>query len=496
MAAAKKWEMVEQKFLSGDPVFFSGELVKESTRMRRHKVRYFRLVDGALYNYRRKGETPTKVYSVIDGKLSLPDEDGIALHMADGTELVLRSKDSEYTRSWADALMRASKRKIGRFYGIHGIIGAGAFAEVRLAYVKNTGEQVAVKIMRKNKNDQELMTAVNCELKFVSRNIVHKNIVATYDVINTREILFIVMEYMKGGMLYDVLAEEKMLSEKVRSLIEKVAVNLTNKGGRFVEMFVRGLKLTPCNAVEPSQKASIVMKSLLEALGYLHENGIVHRDVKPENVLCSGREWPLTIKLADFGLADVIMEDTFGDKTARGMYGTPFFVAPEVIRGEAYGPAVDIWSSGVLLYNMLSGQLPFEGGSLAEVLKRVKAGHVEFPEKKWGSISDEAKNFIRGLLRFHPGERLSAKQALADPWFTLAQTRKERILGHDMSQMMTKEAKGMRSSVAIEDIEGLLRDAVASQKEKSDSGPRLFGFKIYRQNSESSKVSRSAATET
>jgi len=316
MATTKRWEMVEQKFLSGDPVFFSGELVKESTRMRRHKVRYFRLVDGALYNYRKKGETPTKVYSVIDGKLSLPGEDGIALHMADGTELVLRSKDSEYTRSWADALMRASKRKIGRFYGIHGIIGAGAFAEVRLAYVKNTGEQVAVKIMRKNKNDHELMTAVNCELKFVSRNIVHRNIVSTFDVINTREILFIVMEYMKGGMLYDVLAEEKMLSEK---------------------------------------KASVVMKSLLEALGYLHENGIVHRDVKPENVLCSGREWPLTIKLADFGLADVIMEDTFGDKTARGMYGTPFFVAPEVIRGEAYGPAVDIWSSGVLLYNMLSG---------------------------------------------------------------------------------------------------------------------------------------------
>lgn len=137
-----------------------------------------------------------------------------------------------------------------------------------------------------------------------------------YDVINTKETLFIVMEYMEGGMLYDALAKEKFFSEK---------------------------------------RASQVMRSLFEALGFLHQNDIVHRDVKPENVLCTGKEWPLTVKLADFGLADVIMEDNFGDKSVGGMYGTPFFVAPEVIRGEKYGPEVDIWSCGVFLYNMLSG---------------------------------------------------------------------------------------------------------------------------------------------
>mmetsp|Transcript_331 Transcript_331/g.1114 ORF Transcript_331/g.1114 Transcript_331/m.1114 type:complete len:443 (+) Transcript_331:185-1513(+) len=431
------------RFLSGDPVFFSGELYKDSTKFRRRKMRYFRLVDGALYNYRRKGEPPTKAYSVIDGKVTCK-ENGILLQMSNGNELLLKTDDEQERSAWMTALQKATKRKIGRYYGIHGIIGAGAFAEVRLGYAKTSGQQVAIKIMRKNKRDHELMTAVNCELKFVSRNIRHKSIVSTYDVINTRDTLFIVMEYMEGGMLYDVLAEERMLSEK---------------------------------------KAGHVLKSLLEALSFLHQNDIVHRDVKPENVLCSGREWPLTIKLADFGLADVIMEDNFGDKSVRGMYGTPFFVAPEVIRGENYGPGVDIWSCGVLLYNMLSGQLPFEGATLSEVLKRVKSGKVDFPEEQWSSISPEAKKLVRGLLDYDPARRYSAKQALADPWFHLAATRPEKLTGNDMTLLSSKEARDRRSSVAVEDIEHLLREARQvghTPRKHIPSNRFLGGLRIYR----------------
>lgn len=79
-----------------------------------------------------------------------------------------------------------------------------------------------------------------------------------------------------------------------------------------------------------TQKAAGVMRDLLESLQFLHSNDIVHRDIKPENVLCTRKEFPMTVKLADFGLADIMLENAYGDKCARGMYGTPFFVAPEV----------------------------------------------------------------------------------------------------------------------------------------------------------------------
>lgn len=96
-----------------------------------------------------------------------------------------------------------------------GIIGTGSFAEVRLGYNKSNGEQVAIKLMKKNKRDKELMTSVHCEINFVERRLVHEKIVHTFDVFNTKENLFIVMEYMSGGMLFDLLHNEGHFSERV-----------------------------------------------------------------------------------------------------------------------------------------------------------------------------------------------------------------------------------------------------------------------------------------
>mmetsp|Transcript_11104 Transcript_11104/g.34050 ORF Transcript_11104/g.34050 Transcript_11104/m.34050 type:complete len:441 (+) Transcript_11104:474-1796(+) len=367
-------------FLSGTPPRMSGELDKEGKKLHGRKTRYFRLIDGALYNHRKKNSPATWGLSVLDCRISAnSNKSEITLHVFDGKEVKLFPKNDAICEEWMKALNRASKRKIGIYYGVTGIIGTGSFAEVRLGYNKANGDQVAIKIMKKNKRDKELMTSVACEMNFVERRLQHDKIVHTYDVFNTKENLFIVMEYMPGGMLFDLLHNEGHFSER---------------------------------------KAAGVMKDLLQSLEFLHSNDIVHRDIKPENVLCTKKEWPMTVKLADFGLADIMLENAYGDKCARGMYGTPFFVAPEVIKGENYGPGVDVWSAGVLMYNMLSGQLPFDGNSLKEVLRNVKSGRFNFPDKEWKTVSQEAKDLIEGLLALAPKDRLSAKEALASKWIT------------------------------------------------------------------------------
>lgn len=293
----------------------------------------------------------------------------------------------------------------------------GSFAEVRIGYDKSTGQQVAIKVMKKNKRDTELMRSVECEMNFISKNIDHENIVATYDVFDTRDNLFIVMEYMPGGMLYDILANEGYFTEK---------------------------------------NASSVMRDLLFAVQCLHDNDIVHRDIKPENVLALNKTWPLKVKLADFGLADFVLENSFGEKSTCGMYGTPFFVAPEVIRAETYTPAVDIWSLGVLAYNMLSGKLPFDGNNIKEVLRRVRSGRYTFPDSEWRDISSEAKDFIRGLLEVDPKKRLAANEALNHIWLTSSNI-SERAITNDRSALGYEQRKLRMSSMAIDDVAGLLR---------------------------------------
>lgn len=341
----------------------------------------------------------------------------VIVQLFDGKKISLFPHSRSDCDRWVDLLQRASRRKIGNYYGVTGLVGMGSFAEVRVGYDKSTGQQVAIKVMKKNKRDTELMRSVECEMNFISKNIDHENIVATYDVFDTRDNLFIVMEYMPGGMLYDILANEGYFSEK---------------------------------------NAASVMRDLLEAVKCLHSNDIVHRDIKPENVLALHKTWPLKVKLADFGLADFVLENSFGEKSTCGMYGTPFFVAPEVIRAETYTPAVDIWSLGVLAYNMLSGKLPFDGNNIKEVLRRVRAGRYSFPDAEWGDISEDAKDFIRGLLEVDAKKRLTAREALQHPWLTSTNI-SERAINNDRSALGYEQRKLRMSSMAIDDVAGLLR---------------------------------------
>jgi serine/threonine protein kinase len=340
----------------------------------------------------------------------------VIVQLFDGKKILVFPHSRADSDMWVDLLQRAATRKIGNYYGVTGLIGMGSFAEVRIGYDKASGDQVAIKVMKKNKRDTELMRSVECEMNFISKNIDHENIVKTYDVFDTRDNLFIVMEYMPGGMLYDILATEGQFSEK---------------------------------------HAACIMRDLLEAVHCLHSYDIVHRDIKPENVLAVNKALPLQVKLADFGLADFVLENSFGEKSTCGMYGTPFFVAPEVIRAETYTPAVDIWSLGVLAYNMLSGKLPFDGSNIKEVLRRVRSGRYTFPDSEWAQISEEAKSFIAGLLELDPHNRLTAGQALRHPWLN-NENLSESAIQNDRSALGYDQRKLRMSSMAIDDVAALL----------------------------------------
>ncbi|CAN1246979.1 Phosphoenolpyruvate carboxylase kinase 2 [Linum grandiflorum] len=157
------------------------------------------------------------------------------------------------------------------------------------------------------------------------------------------------------------------------------------------------------SGLSESQSAS-VMRQLLQAIAHCHKLGVVHRDVKPDNVLFDsmGR-----VKLADFGSAEWI-----GGSVLSGVVGTPYYVAPEVLTGREYGEKVDVWSAGVVLYVMLAGFPPFYGDDVEEIFEAVIRGNLRFPAKAFGNVSTGAKDLLRKLICRDVSRRLSAEQAL------------------------------------------------------------------------------------
>uniref|UniRef100_A0A0D9VME9 Protein kinase domain-containing protein n=1 Tax=Leersia perrieri TaxID=77586 RepID=A0A0D9VME9_9ORYZ len=161
----------------------------------------------------------------------------------------------------------------------------------------------------------------------------------------------------------------------------------------------------------PEQEAAGLMQQIASALASIHRRGVAHRDVKPENLLFDSAGGGV-LKLGDFGSAA-----WFGDGVAmRGLVGTPYYVAPEVVAGRDYGEKVDVWSAGVVLYVMLSGTLPFYGATAGEVFDSVLRANLRFPPRAFASVSPEAKDLIRRMLCRDVSRRFSADQVLRHPW--------------------------------------------------------------------------------
>eukprot|EP00727_Mastigamoeba_balamuthi_P008340 m51a1_g4128 putative myosin light chain (414) ;mRNA; f:184771-186942 len=257
-------------------------------------------------------------------------------------------------------------------YAIGGQIGSGAFSVVHGGVDKATGRKVAVKIIDKRRHDPSKLRLLEREIE-IMRRVKHPNVVELYDIFVVDPHVYLIMEMADGGPLYDEIVQRGSYNEA---------------------------------------DAANVMRQILSATAYLHENGIAHRDLKPENLLLvKGTEYKVII--SDFGLS----KDFVASSPLMTCVGSPSYVAPEIINGDQYDSACDIWSLGVICYVLLSGYMPFFGASQEQLYQNILTGNFKFSNKCWANISQEAKNLIVSMLTVNRARRPTAAQCLDHPWF-------------------------------------------------------------------------------
>ncbi|OQR82159.1 calcium/calmodulin-dependent protein kinase [Thraustotheca clavata] len=257
-------------------------------------------------------------------------------------------------------------------YTLGKVLGDGTFAHVREAAIRTTGKKVAVKCIRKSCKLREVST----EVAFL-KSLSHPNIVKVYDFFVEKNGYYVVMELLEGGDLYERLHANGVFSEDATRLI---------------------------------------VHKILLALRHCHQNNIVHRDLKPENILLTSTICDTQIKLADFGFATKVRH-----KALEEFCGTAGYVAPEIIKSLPYSTPVDIWSVGIIMYVLLTGNLPFgvDRNTFKEMCP-LSPPPLWYQPYHWAHISDEAKHFLERMLVVEPACRATADELLKDPWLEKA----------------------------------------------------------------------------
>uniref|UniRef100_UPI00358F9943 serine/threonine-protein kinase DCLK3-like n=1 Tax=Myxine glutinosa TaxID=7769 RepID=UPI00358F9943 len=273
-----------------------------------------------------------------------------------------------------------SREKIDILYEIGRTIGHGNFAVVKECRRKrevssqNGNWELAIKIVHKAKLTGH-GDVLESEVELMSR-LRHPNVVRLIEVLETTSEAFLVMEYVRGGDLFDAIAESVRFTER---------------------------------------HAAAMVRDLCQALFYLHNHSVAHRDIKPENLLMQkNHDGSTTLKLADFGLAVHLTGPVYT------VCGTPTYVAPEILTENGYGLQVDMWATGVIAYILLCGFPPFRSirHDQYELFDQIQFGQYEFVTPFWDHISNVAKQLIQRLLVIDPSNRYTAREALQHPWTT------------------------------------------------------------------------------
>ncbi|KAF6742784.1 kinase-like domain-containing protein [Ephemerocybe angulata] len=256
--------------------------------------------------------------------------------------------------------------KLGE-YTVTQDIAEGTFGKVKMAIHTITGHKVAMKYISKAVIQREkTKTRVRREFEYM-RTLRHPHIIKLYEVISTPTDIIFVLEYA-GGELFNYIVTHGRMSEQ--------------RARRFFQQIIHGIE-------------------------YSHRLKIVHRDLKPENVLLDD---DLNVKIADFGLSNEISDGDFLTTSC----GSPNYAAPEVIRGGVYaGPEIDVWSSGVILYVMLCGRLPFEDDDVQVLFQKITQGTFHLPS----SLGHDARDLITQMLAVDPVKCITIQKILEHPFY-------------------------------------------------------------------------------
>lgn len=277
---------------------------------------------------------------------------------------------------------KKSYTQIKKTYKVLDKIGNGSFGKVFKVFHVPSNQNRAMKVVKKEATKQQ-----DDDKKFLKEiqilaKLDHPNILKILEYFFDENHYYVVTDLVNGGELFDHIQKDKNFSE---------------------------------------EKACMIMEQLLSAVGYLHKVGILHRDLKLENILVDTNEDDyFQIKIIDFGASNFFKKNM----SLKLKIGTPYYIAPEVLN-KNYSYKCDIWSCGVIMYILLCGSPPFDGNTDQEIMDKVKIGQFDFKKKIWESISQEAKSLIGDLLRLDPAKRLTADAAMAHPWMTKFKTKKE-----------------------------------------------------------------------
>ena len=256
---------------------------------------------------------------------------------------------------------------VGHFV-VGNTIGKGTFGKVKLGYDKITGEKVAIKLLEKRRfatSADEIRVARELQ---ILKHVRHPHIIQLYEIIDTSEEIYMIMEYASKGELFDYIVDKGKLRE--------------SEACRFFQQVVSGME-------------------------YLHANGVAHRDLKPENLLLDAQ---MNIKIVDFGLSNTFSPG----EQLKTACGSPCYAPPEMIAGKRYdGAKADIWSSGVILFAMVCGYLPFEDANTSVLYHKIMTGTYSLPS----FLSSDVKDTIRSLLNITPETRISIPELRNLPWF-------------------------------------------------------------------------------